>query len=185
MPSVGQELLNVPFPEMILKLSAAIAEGQFKLDLVSMKIAKAMTKIKIPIPNLTTDPTDFTEVEMIVAGFQPTFYQFTDTIIEVKMAISMCRTTSAEVSISASGGWGPFSASVNAKYASTYTYSVEGSSLLRTKITPVPPNTFILKLFEMKAQLIQKEQMNKIEAAEQELKKQNEEIAKKAEGETE
>ena len=26
MPNVGQELLNVPFPEMVLKLACAIAE---------------------------------------------------------------------------------------------------------------------------------------------------------------
>lgn len=32
MPNVGQELLNVPFPEMVLKLACAIAEGQYKLE---------------------------------------------------------------------------------------------------------------------------------------------------------
>jgi len=181
MGSVGQELLNVPVPEMIVKLSGAIAIGQYKLDMTSMKIAKMMTKVKIPIPNLSTDPTDFTEVPMIVAGFQPTFYQFTDTIIEVKMAISMSRTTETEIETGGSAGWGPYSASVNARYSQTYSYSVEGSSLLRTKITPVPANSFILKLFEMKAQLIQKEEMKKIEAAEKELKEQQKELQEEAE----
>jgi hypothetical protein len=161
MPDVGQELLNVPFPEMVLKLASAIAEGQYKLDMVSCKIAKFMGDKKqapVYLPDLT-DPSGQKEIvtSLIGAGFQPTLYQFTDTIIEVKMAISMNQTTEASVSTEASGGWGPFSASVNASYSSKYSYSVEGSSLLRTKITPLPPNTFMQRILDMKAQMLQQE----------------------------
>ncbi len=56
MPDVGQELLNVPFPEMVLKLASAIAEGQYKLDMVSCKIAKFMGDKKqapVYLPDLT------------------------------------------------------------------------------------------------------------------------------------
>lgn len=159
MPDVGQELLNVPFPEMVLKLASAIAEGQYKLDMVSCKIAKFMGDKKtapVYLPDLT-DPECKREIvtSLIGAGFQPTFYQFTDTIIEVKMAISMNQTTQKDVSVSASGGWGPFSASVTASYSSKYSYSVEGSSLLRTKITPIPPNPFMQRILDMKAQMLQ------------------------------
>lgn len=171
MADVGKELLNVPFPEMVLKLASAIAEGQYKLDQVSSKIAKFMgdkEKASVSLPDLTADNEENEEIEtsLIGAGFQPTFYQFTDTIIEVKMAISMNKTTEASVSVSASGGWGPFSASVNASYSSKYSYSVEGSSLLRTKITPLPPNSFMQKMLDMKADLEQQKFALKMKEAE-------------------
>jgi hypothetical protein len=178
MPSVGQELLAVPFPEMVLKLASAIAEGQYKLDVVSCQIAQLMgtTIVEIPKIDATDDKAEgdtpvFTteKVSMLGAGFQPTFYQFTDTIIEIKMAISMNRSTDASVSVSAKAGFGPFAASVNASYSSKYSYSVEGSSLLRTKITPVPPNAFLTKLLELKIAMMQEAMMRKLKVAEDKL----------------
>jgi len=104
-PSVGQELLNVPFPEMVQKLALAIAEGQVALDMHSIEVAKALSETKleagtVPIMiketvdedgNVTNVDVVYNENDMplIVYGIQPTFYQFTDTIIEVKMAITM------------------------------------------------------------------------------------------------
>ena len=167
---VGQQLLAVPFPEMILKLASAIAEGQFKLDMVSMKVAKLMSEIPIDLPDITSDDAgSVVESTMLGAGFQPTFYQFTDTIIEVKMAISMNKTTEMGISVSASGGFGPVSVSVDASYSSKYSYSVEGSSLMRTKITPVPPNQFLTKLYEMKAAILQEKQMEVMRKTEEEM----------------
>ncbi|MBR1930513.1 MAG: hypothetical protein IJ833_03425 [Lachnospiraceae bacterium] len=156
MADVGQELLNVPFPEMVVKLASAIAEGQYQLDLVSCEIAKLMSTNKVTLPSLTEADGEY-ETTMLGAGFQPTFYQFTDTIIEVKMAISMSKTTEKSVSASAKAKFGCFSASVNASYSSKYSYSVEGSSLLRTKITPVPPNSFLQNYLDLKSELMQKE----------------------------
>jgi len=185
MPDVGQELLNVPFPEMVVKLASAIAEGQLKLDLVSCEIAKIMgdsKKAKVEIPDVTKPDNSTITTSLIGAGFQPTFYQFTDTIIEVKMAITMATSTEASLSVTAKAGWGPFSASVNASYSSKYSYEVSGSSLLRTRITPVPPSTFLQKLLEIKAQMIQQEfelQIKKAELAMQEKQKEiSEEAAK-------
>lgn len=173
--SVGQDLLDVPFPEMVLKLASAIAEGQYKLDTVSCKIAKLMgdvNKSPVYLPNLLADDEDDEDEEKVIktsligAGFQPTFYQFTDTVIEVKMAITMKKSTEASVSVSASGGFFCCSASVNASYSSKYSYSAEGSSLLRTKITPVPPNTFMQKVLDMKAQMMQQKFALKLKQAE-------------------
>ena len=42
MASIGHELLNVPFGDMVMQLANAIAEGQFKMDMTSCKIAKMM-----------------------------------------------------------------------------------------------------------------------------------------------
>jgi hypothetical protein len=159
---------------MVLKLASAIAEGQFKLDMVSCKIAKMMGDPKqasVSLPDLTSDDNETIKTSLIGAGFQPTFYQFTDTIIEVKMAITMNQTFESTFSTSASGGFMCFAASVNASFSSKYSYSVEGSSLLRTKITPLPPNTFMQRILDMKAQKLQQEFQLKLKQQELEMKK--------------
>lgn len=113
-----------------------------------------------------------TRLSMMELGFTPTFYQFVDTIIEVKIAIKMTRTrsysrttTNASSSRNRSGSssrrgglWGLFSgksgntynrssdvqtSQVDATYSSKYSYSAEGASLLRTKLVPVPPPTIL------------------------------------------
>lgn len=185
MASIGQELLNVPFAEMVVQLAAAIAEGQYKMDMVSCQIAKIMGDAKkspIELPDVTNNNETIT-TSLIGAGFQPTFYQFTDTIIEVKIAITITKSTDSTISTTAASKspFGCFSASVNASYTSKYSYSAEGSSLLRTKITPVPPSTFMQRLLDMKAQMIQQEFELKLKRAELELAKKQDEINREAE----
>jgi len=53
------------------------------------------------------------------------------------MAITMAE--SKEVEVGVKNKLQCFSASVNAKYSQKYSYKVEGSSMLRTKLLPVPP----------------------------------------------
>lgn len=102
-----------------------------------------------------------TRLSMLELGFTPTFYQFVDTIIEVKIAIKITResertrtttTTARDASAQLSrkrSFWGTRSSSgretsvstsqVDASYSSKYSYSAEGASLLRTKLSPIPP----------------------------------------------
>ena len=169
--AIGHELLNVPFGDMVMQLANAIAEGQFKMDMASCKIAKLMgdkDTCGIEIPNFGSQ-TGTETVSLIGAGFQPTFYQFTDTIIEVKISITM--TLSVEVSASAS--YTCMCASVSASFAAKYSYTAEGSSLIRTKITPVPPNAFMQKLLDLKAQLEQKQFESCLKQIEAEVNNKN------------
>lgn len=109
-----------------------------------------------------------TRLSMMELGFTPTFYQFVDTIIEVKIAIRMTRerayertTSNATSDRQRSSGrstrvglsWPPGvkrsksyrsntsvqTTQVDATYSQKYSYSAEGASLLRTKMVPVPP----------------------------------------------
>ncbi|SDB15066.1 hypothetical protein SAMN02910298_00805 [Pseudobutyrivibrio sp. YE44] len=176
MASIGQELLNVPFGDMVMQLALAIAEGQYKMDKASCEIAAMMGDVdKAPVVIPTADGSE--KVSMIGAGFQPTFYQFTDTIIEVKISITMSKSTEASVSAKVKC----FCASVNASYSSKYSYSVEGSSLIRTKITPVPPNEFLQKLLELKLKVEQKK-YEKLIGDLEEAAGENEEENKEGEG---
>ena len=162
--SIGQQLLDVPFPAMIRSMGLAIAEAQFELDRVGLRMAQMMAG-KYQIEVVDPDDPEKTVVEereayvsfdgksmsMLELGFTPTFYQFVDTIIEVKISISMAysneyKKASSRSSTNASVAFGFFSAgvsarssSVSASFASKYQYSAEGSSLLRTKLVPVPP----------------------------------------------
>jgi len=180
--SLGQDLLDVPFPEMISKLGISIAQSQFNLDKNSIDILKIMgdkDQAPVSIPNIKLNSSgdfvpadahsvDEIETSMLGAGFQPTFYQFAETVIEVKIAINMSRessyerTTKGEVkTITTKSKWWRGTTSVvtttpvDAKYSSKYNYTAEGSSLLRTRLVPMPPNSFMQRLLDMKATAIQ------------------------------
>jgi len=160
--SVGTELLAVPFPEMVEKLGVGIANAQLQLDLVSLRIARLMagydeeaeTKKEgdgVKSKSYLVKFGDGQEYSLMELGFTPTFYQFVDTVIELKMSISVSRETEFKretkaSSVAAGGFWTPFggggavrTSSVSASFAAKYQYSAEGSSLMRTKLVPIPP----------------------------------------------
>ena len=195
--SIGQELLNVPFPEMIFKMANAIAQGQRRLDQTSLDTARALAKARVNvIPDIyeivekkklsdtldagvtlpgastgnvetiavRTENAKAVSMTLMQAGLMPTFYQFTESLIEVKISISHRSSSSREFEVGAElevsteaeahgslfgfGGSGSvsttFASHVNYKSASTYDYSAEGSSLLRTTLKPVPPPARIM-----------------------------------------
>ena len=185
--NVGQELLNVPFAEMVYELGNAIASAQTALDGNSMKILQKMGDadnypVYIPCFDVGNNGELFEDGEdedgngikqnirtsMIGAGFQPTFYQFAETIIEVKMTIRYEHQKSYEnkqqgnitTKKKKNGFLGLFGSTkttttpINATYTNKYNYSAEGTSLLRTRLVPVPPNTIIQKFIDLKAQYL-------------------------------
>jgi hypothetical protein len=188
--SVGHDLLDVPFPEMVQKLALAIAEGQLALDMNSIEVAQTLASTMLPEEsvivaiketvdeegNVTNTEILYNDKEMplLVYGLNPTFYQFTETIIEVKMSITMrveraltrewgkkfTFNNKTEIATKFKVGGGLFGAlfgspkisgsikntttvayvsTYNAKYSQKYSYKAEGTSLLRTTLTPVPP----------------------------------------------
>lgn len=190
--AIGQDLLNVPMGDMIREMAMAIADAQVQLDESSMQVAEMMSGKPIardqngnPITNdqgevetadtriyFGREENDSGEMEpvrvsMMELGFTPTFYQFVDTIIEVKIAIKMTRTRSYSRTTSTkersgsnersksgvfqklfgknerSSNYETTVSSVDATYSSKYSYSAEGSSLLRTKLSPVPPPSIL------------------------------------------
>lgn len=102
---VGQELLNVPFGEMIKEMALAIAEAQLELDLNSIQVATALAQTTLE-PNTvviameeevnadgevisTTPVLNSAELSLLAFGLNPTFYQFSESVIDVKMEITM------------------------------------------------------------------------------------------------
>ena len=124
--ALGQELLDVPFAEMVRNLAFAIAEGQLALDRSAIETLNFLIKNEVDIipevtetiepvermvkvgeqtipitgANIRTSGATPIRLNLLQAGLQPTFYQFTDTIIEVKIAISIRIERSLEVGVS-------------------------------------------------------------------------------------
>ncbi len=171
--SVGSELLEVNFAQLVGGMGQGIADAQLRLDMVSMQLAQMMSgqdykllkldenggfvfdkdnkpvTIDMPAVRISFGDGDYSLLEL---GFTPTFYQFVDTIIEVKVSVNIAReVTSARSSVDVDSGLslggnlvtgfsaGLKVATVSAAFAAKYQYSAEGSSLLRTKLVPVPP----------------------------------------------
>ncbi|WPB81345.1 hypothetical protein KYC5002_19760 [Archangium violaceum] len=175
MRDIGQELLNVPMGDMIREMALAIADAQLELDKSSMLVAEMMsgeallrdadgnvltekdpsTGQQVPQKVRTTVNFAGEQTSMMALGFNPTFYQFVDTIIEVKIAVKMTESTTSSISSKTQttrnavtglrtlfkrpGAVQAVVSTVDASYTRKYDYSAEGSSLLRTKLVPVPP----------------------------------------------
>lgn len=184
--AIGQDLLNVPMGDMISQMALAIADAQLALDESGVRQAELMSgrvvlrdeagKFIDESGNVSATPhfydslvyfgyrrsadgqtTTAERVSMMELGFTPTFYQFVDTLIEVKIAIKMTEETSttrvekgyrrSSVFSATKNGvfYGTSVTPVDATYASKYNYSAEGSSLLRTKLAPVPPPSILVE----------------------------------------
>lgn len=173
--AIGQELLDIPFGEMLRNLAFAIAEGQLALDKSSIAtlqhllttnvgLVTQVTEIiepsvqqvqvggqALPVTGATIRASGAQPVTMTLlqAGLQPTFYQFTEATLEVKLSISVKRTEESESE--SQPGNSPsnilvkgfktrlFASSVNYRTSNTFSYAAEGASVIRATLRPVPP----------------------------------------------
>lgn len=164
---IGSELGSVPVGELIRSMAMAIADAQFELDKSALRVSEFMSGQRLlrpeelPAGSAATSPQlvdtrvyfgyGFDQhgqrvpqkVSMMELGFVPTFYQFVDTVIEVKLALKLQRSGQTE-------SQGPGSAApgsrfvlaatpVDASYASTYSFSADMAAVFRTKLVPIPP----------------------------------------------
>jgi hypothetical protein len=201
--NVAGALTSMHIDELVSNLAIGIAKGQMELDKVCMDIAQFMGDAQVAFGKRAgSDEPDL--MSLIELGFTPNFYQFVDTILEVRVSVSTQYEESREYDTSRTamhqdeyesqsrysssrssgyssrsggyswggywgwwgwgwGGGGGYNRSsygsssssyggstsykqknitlntVDAKFASTYNYAVEGSSLIKAKIVPVPP----------------------------------------------
>jgi len=92
---------------------------------------------------------------LLQAGVNPTFYQFTNTTIQVKLSITSTTesqdTLSIDVGAQGNGDFlfasGTVSSHVNASFSTKFSYSAEGSSSLSTTLACVPPPKSIMPRF--------------------------------------
>lgn len=205
--AVTGAITSMGLAEMISNLALGIAKGQAQLDFECMQIARFMGDAQIAFGKRPgSNEPDL--ISLIELGFTPNFYQFVDTVLELRVAVSTkfeetieqdtsstkldetdtaSQSSQANQSQSSFGGYGvnwgwgwwnggynvygysgsnasQSSASssfkqknlslttVDAKYSSTYNYAVEASSVVKTKIVPVPPPTILEEIIRAKVQ---------------------------------
>jgi hypothetical protein len=179
--TVSDVLTSVPIGEMVRSMALAIADAQFELDKSSLIMAEFMSgrrplrdpdngeflldEAGKPIIGDSRVQFGYTRdhngdpapnwLSMMELGFVPTFYQFVDTVIEVKLALRINQVAApidpatGDVMAVPAGGWAGdasrrtgvtvTSTPVDAGYAAAYNFSLEMASVFRTKLVPVPP----------------------------------------------
>jgi hypothetical protein len=111
------EILVSPVAEMVSKLGEAVGIAQAKMDRAALAAQE----------NLASEHPALAKL-----GYQVTWYQMPEVVIEMKMAVHYERKSEGK-----SGGF--FLAPFNAKYKNAFTYDVDGASTLKLRIVPVPP----------------------------------------------
>ncbi|MCA9697097.1 MAG: hypothetical protein KC431_06210 [Myxococcales bacterium] len=172
-----EDLSTVSIGELIRTMAFAVADAQAALDRSSFAIAELMSGQYAMRDRLTGELVDAAgrpttnpvlvdsrvqfgyeidaegnraplHLSMMELGFTPTFYQLVDTIIEVRLALRVERTT-ARIDpttgnpISDGGQQSQAiritSQPLDATYTSSYNYKLEFASIFKTKIACVPP----------------------------------------------
>lgn len=154
--SIGTELATVPFDQMVQKLLLAMVSAQNEANTSFIQgvedLADTAVEIKYKKATGTTEEERTISGNALAFGILPTLLQIQSGTIQIKMVITMQKSSQADVSIKAKGGWLFYSASVDAKYSSKYSYSVEASSFIEIKVAPAPPPEPLMKAIEKIAQ---------------------------------
>ena len=179
--TVSNVVTSVPIGEMVRSMALAIADAQFELDKASLIMAEFMSgqrplrdpdsgaflldEAGRPVIGNSLVQFGYTRdhngdavpnwLSMMELGFVPAFYQFVDTVIEVKLALRINQVTApidpatGDVMAVPAGGWASdatrrtgvtvTSTPVDAGYAAAYNFNLELASVFKTKLVPVPP----------------------------------------------
>ncbi|MEW7277912.1 hypothetical protein ABW636_04900 [Aquimarina sp. 2201CG1-2-11] len=135
---VVNSLLNAPLPQIVERLGFAIANAQAELDKNSAALIETLVD--------TTVNLDGEDYSLIALGFTPTFYAFTEAVIEAKMDFSIKEETKFEGEVTAGVNLAIFSASVTATYARKFGIEASGSSAITTKLVSLPPPDALNKI---------------------------------------
>jgi hypothetical protein len=166
---VGNELQEANFGEILRSVAQGIADGQRALDLTALQtlivLSKTMVDIipevtevvtaqslTVPISGqpsvqvtgarVTATASDPVQMTALQAGMLPTFYQFTEATIQLRVSIQLRQATQAD----AEGNLPifAFASHVNFRTQNTYSYQVDASSSVTATLKPIPPNTRVL-----------------------------------------
>ncbi len=160
----GNELSELPIGDLLSSVAQGIAEGQRALDLTSVQtlIALANTPVNV-IPEITevitaatssvpisggsvvvtgarvtasaADPVTMSALE---AGITPTFYQFTEATIQLKVSMQVRQEDTTGTDGSRQTGFRAYGSHVNFRTQNTYSYAVDASSVVTATIKPIP-----------------------------------------------
>ena len=111
------EVLISPLSSMVREISAGIAAAQRELDAAALASQSQLAQ-------------DHPELQAL--GYQVTWYQIPEAQVEMRMALHFERTGSDRPARM-------YVAPFNNKYRNTFNFTADGSSSLKLRIVPVPP----------------------------------------------
>ncbi|MDJ0840339.1 MAG: hypothetical protein QNK37_27765 [Acidobacteriota bacterium] len=132
MKNDSHSITQAPLGEVIQNLAVAIARAQLELDRTGLEIAKIMGSAD---QGIQLGDRNYSLLEL---GFTPTFYHFTKTAIEARLAFSTSESTEFGISGGASINYKVFAAHIEASYSSKYQFESSGSSSITTNLVSVP-----------------------------------------------
>jgi hypothetical protein len=165
---VGNELAEVPFGDFIRNVAQGIAEGQAALDLTSVRtllelantpvsLIPEVTEVISPAPfdvpvsghpdvevtgaRVAASGSDPVTMSALQAGIVPSFYQFSEATIELKMSVQLREVEEEHVDGKKTRGIKAFGSHVNFRTKNTFSYNAEASSRVTAVLRPVPPPT--------------------------------------------
>ena len=147
----GSDELQVPIAELFRSLATELASAQRAMDCSSLaatdwmggerRVSDGPSAAGAKVPFALGHDADGRRVahrtSWVELGFVPTFYQFVDTLIEVRLTLRLT---------ASSGEFEAYGVTVGADYASTYGFATELTSILRTRFVPVPPPPGLVQL---------------------------------------
>jgi hypothetical protein len=168
---VGNELQEAHFGEILRSIAQGIADGQRALDLAALQTLIVLSKtqvdiipevtevitpetLSIPISGhtpvqitgarVTATASDPVQMSALQAGILPTFYQFSEATIQLKLSIQLREATETDTDGTQQFGIFAFASHVNFRTQNTFSYQVDASSQVTARLVPVPANTRVL-----------------------------------------
>lgn len=147
-----QQLMSVPFPQMVQKFAEAILAAQNALDENSLAMIETMAD---PVEELGT--TRGRPVSMLDLGLVPSFYHFTHGSLEVRFSVTVRRSTDAGIAVPKTRqqmptpGFGVAAAPVGPAVANKYNYPAGDCSSVSARLVSVPvPSTLSERLRQLR-----------------------------------
>ncbi|HZP00765.1 MAG TPA: hypothetical protein VFD30_10765 [Terriglobia bacterium] len=168
---IGNELAEIPFGELLRSVAQGIADGQRALDLTSIQtlitlsqtlvdIIPEVTEVITPSPSTVNisgqPPIQVTgarvqasaaapvKMSALQAGITPTFYQFTEATIELKVSMQLRQVEETDDQGKKNSFIRAFSSHVNFRSQNTFTFNADAASSVTAILRPVPPPTRVV-----------------------------------------
>jgi len=168
---VGNELQEVDFGELVRSIAQGIADGQRALDLTAINTLQVLANTPVSlIPEvaevITPEPfqvnvsgqppvmvtgarvkasaSEPVTMSALQAGILPTFYQFTEATIDLKVSIQLRRAEESDTDGERKAAIFAFGSHVNFRTQNTFSYSVDAAASVNVTMRPVPPSTRLI-----------------------------------------
>jgi len=146
----GSVLAALPLDGMISSLGIGIAKAQHALDMNAIEMAVKLAELTLDFPGPTDEdgnPTKYSR-SLLSLGFTPTFYQFTEATLDLKieMKVEVEDKSSKAASANASVNKGPVAVAGTVSMDASRKYGAESSAMTAVHLQLVcvpPPATFL------------------------------------------